>query len=208
MDGSSVTALSISTELQAKAQSTDPGPELQHPGPDPAAHQAQTSIIPVQLLLQLTRPQLAPSSCDREQESRGSPSEVLPALANPRLPPPHCPPRQGGARHEPVPHPDHSLGDSQTKESPCTEAARLGRDPKADPTCAVDASPARCQPCPWPLVPEYCCCIWGGLQGAGDCGIWYCSEPGGCRNPTDGLWGREGSSEDGDGEEELGHLRR
>ena len=43
------------------------------------------------------------------------------------------------------------------------------------------------------LLPEYCCGICGGLQGEGDWGIWYCSEPGGCRNPTEGLgrWRRE-----------------
>lgn len=43
------------------------------------------------------------------------------------------------------------------------------------------------------LLPEYCCGICGGLQGEGDWGIWYCSEPGGCRNPTEGLGGGEES---------------
>lgn len=38
-----------------------------------------------------------------------------------------------------------------------------------------------------PALPEYCCCIWGGLQGEGDWGIWYCSVPGGCKKPTEGL---------------------
>lgn len=98
-------------------------------------------------------------------------------------------------------HPDRSLGDSQQEESPCTEvAAPQLVIPRLIPP--VERMPAL------PLVPEYCCCIWGGLQGAGDCGIWYCSEPGGCRNPTDGLRSREGSGEDGDGEEEPGHLHR
>lgn len=39
----------------------------------------------------------------------------------------------------------------------------------------------------YPVLPEYCCCIWGGLQGEGDWGIWYCSAPGGCKKPTEGL---------------------
>lgn len=71
-----MTALNISTNSRQRLQAQI---QVQN-SPDPAAHQLQTSIIPVQFL-----PQLTPSSCDREQESPASPSAVPPILTNPQL---------------------------------------------------------------------------------------------------------------------------
>lgn len=74
------------------------------------------------------------------------------------------------------------VGWVRMRKSPLRRSCQIGREvaalftpqPLQNLTCGISASPAR-----WPLLPEYCCCICGGLQGDGDCGIWYWSEPGG-----------------------------
>lgn len=80
-----------------------------------------------------------------------------------------------------------------TPHSPRLRSLWWGHSSPLNPPLLYNVSRQQAQALPrfFTPLPEYCCGICGGLQGEGDWGIWYCSEPGGCRNPTEGLGGEK-----------------
>lgn len=141
--------------------------------PPPPAGRTAPSALPVRPEATICARLPAPPPPEGARSARR-----LPAPLPPR--PPGCGDAERGAARSgaALPHP----GDSRSAAR-CAEETRR---PAAAPDLPSAPTPIRAAE-PRRLAPEYGCCICDGLQGEGDCGIWYCSEPGGCRNPTEGL---------------------